>query len=107
MQLLYSLFIETNVVIRIKEIGMWWIKGVYDCVDLESELNEFNSTQYEDNLVEFSVIAESEEDCINKIKEHIIDNVFGTFSQYRLKITLSEEVKSQVFWYEEKLVDDF
>lgn len=86
---------------------MWWIKGFYDCVDLESELNEFNSTRYEDNLVDFSVLAESEEDCFNKIKDHIINNVFGTFSQCRLKIKLSEEVKSQVFWYEEPPIDDF
>ena len=86
---------------------MWWIKGVYDCIDLESKLNKFDSVQFNEHLVEFSVISDSEEECLDKIKNHIIDNVFGTFSKTRLKITLSEEVKSQVFWYEEPSIDDF
>ena len=24
---------------------MWWMKGVYDCVDLESTMNVFDSSQ--------------------------------------------------------------
>ena len=86
---------------------MWWMKGVYDCVDLESTMNVFDISQNGENLVEFSVIAEDEQDCLEKIKNHIIENVFGCFSNSRLKVELSEEVKSQVIWYEEPSINDF
>ena len=86
---------------------MWWMKGEYDCVDLESTMNVFDSSQNGENLVEFSVIAKDEQDCLEKIKNHIIENVFGSFSNSRLKVELSEEVKSQVIWYEEPSINDF
>ena len=86
---------------------MWWMKGVYNCVDLESTMNVFDSSQNGENLVEFSVIAEDEQACLEKIKNHIIENVFGCFSKSRLKVDLSEEVKSQVIWYEQPPIDDF
>ena len=86
---------------------MWWMKGVYNCVDLESTMNVFDSSQNGENLVEFSVIAEDEQACLEKIKNHIIENVFGCFSKLRLKVDLSEEVKSQVIWYEQPPIDDF
>ena len=86
---------------------MWWMKGVYNCVDLESTMNVFDSSQNGENLVEFSVIAEGEQACLEKIKNHIIENVFGCFSKSRLKVDLSEEVKSQVIWYEQPPIDDF
>ena len=86
---------------------MWWMKGEYDCVDLESTMSVIDSSHNGENLVEFSVIAEDEQDCLEKIKNHIIENVFGSFSNSRLKVELSEEVKSQVIWYEEPSINDF
>ena len=102
-----SQHLYSSEILGFKERVMWWMKGVYDCVDLESTMNVFDSSQNGENLVEFSVIAEDEQDCLEKIKNHIIENVFGSFSNSRLKVKLSEEVKSQVIWYEELSINDF
>lgn len=80
---------------------MWYIQGTYNCIDLESSVRKYDTQEDDQHLVDVSVIGLSEEHCLELIKIHIIDNVFGCFVKSRLMINKSECLKPQVLMHEE------
>lgn len=66
---------------------------IYDCFELESATKVYDDPK--DSLIEIITIQESRDDCLDAIRDEVIE-MFDTFSMSSVKITTDKELKGHL-----------